>query len=177
MCNALAIFQIYINKILQKLLNIFCIIYLNNILVFLKNKVQHVKYLWLIMNKLWKHKLYVKLIKYKFFITEMKFLRFIMSVNEMSMNFSQIDIVVNWSESKIFQKIQIFLNFMNFYQQFIHNYSHVAKLLINLLKKSKTDKKTELFTFIKKIQKAFTKLKKIFETAFLLMHFNFWKKT
>src|SRR6266480_8165987 len=95
LCNALTIFQIYINKILQKLLNIFCIIYLNDILVFLKNKVQHTKHLQLIMNKFQKHKLYVKLIKYKFFITEMKFLRFIVSMNKISMNFSQINIITN----------------------------------------------------------------------------------
>ena len=82
------IFQIYINKILQKLLNIFCIVYLNDILVFLKNKTQHMKHLQFIMNKLQKYKFYVKLIKYKFFITKMKFLKFIVSVNEMSMNFS-----------------------------------------------------------------------------------------
>src|SRR5204862_7616288 len=93
--NALAIFQIYINKILQKLLNIFCIIYLNNILVFLKNKTQHTKHLQLIMNRFQKHKLYVKLIKYKFFITKMKFLKFIMSMNEILMNFSQINIVAD----------------------------------------------------------------------------------
>src|SRR6266480_5601397 len=95
LCNASMIFQIYINKTLQKLLNIFCIIYLDDILVFLKNKVQHVKHLQLIMNRFQKHKFYVKLIKYKFFITEMKFLKFIVNMNKMSMNFSQIDIIVN----------------------------------------------------------------------------------
>ena len=95
LCNVLMIFQIYINKILQKLLNIFYIIYLDDIFVFSKNKVQHMKHLQLVMNRLWKHKFYVKLIKYKFFITEMKFLKFIMSMNEMSMNFSWIDIVMN----------------------------------------------------------------------------------
>ena len=95
LCNASAIFQIYINKTLQKLLNIFCIIYLNNILVFLKNKIQHVKHLQLIMNRLQKHKLYIKLIKYKFFITKMKFLKFIINMNEISMNFSWIDIIAD----------------------------------------------------------------------------------
>src|SRR2546421_6012856 len=93
--NALIIFQIYINKILQRLLNIFYIIYLNDILVFSKNKAQHTKYLQLIMNKLQKHKLYVKIIKCKFFITEMKFLKFIMSMNRVSMNFSQINIIAD----------------------------------------------------------------------------------
>ena len=95
LCNALTIFQIYINKILQRLLNIFCIIYLNDILVFSKNKVQHAKHLQLIMNKFWKHKLYVKKIKCKFFIMKMKFLKFIMNVNEVLMNFSQINIITN----------------------------------------------------------------------------------
>ena len=105
LCNTSVIFQIYINKILQRLLNIFCIIYLNNILVFSKNKAQHAKHLQLIMNRLWKHKLYVKKIKYKFFIMKMKFLRFIVSMNRVSMNLSQINIIINWSESIIFQEI------------------------------------------------------------------------
>jgi len=37
-------------------------------------------------------------------------------------------------------------------------------------------KKIRFFTFIKKIWKAFMKFKKIFETAFLFMHFDFWRK-
>ena len=45
--------------------------------------------------------------------------------------------------------------------------------LINLLKKSKMSKKTEFFIFTEKVQKAFMKLKKIFETVFLLVHFDF----
>ena len=52
----------------------------------------------------------------------------------------------------------------------------MTELLINLLKKSKTDKKIRFFIFIKEIWKAFTEFKKIFETAFLLMHFNLWKE-
>jgi len=144
--------------------------------VFSKNKAQHAKHLQLIINRLQKHKFYVKLIKYKFFITEMKFLKFIVNMNEMSINFNQINIIVNWSEFKIFQKIQIFLNFINFYWWFICNYFHVVESLINLLKKSKMSKKIRFFTFTEKIWKAFMKLKKIFETASLLMHFNFWKK-
>ena len=38
--NALAIFQRYINKILAKKLNIFIIIYLDNILIYTKNSGQ-----------------------------------------------------------------------------------------------------------------------------------------
>ena len=33
--NTFVIFQIYINKVLRKLMNVFCVIYLNNILVYI----------------------------------------------------------------------------------------------------------------------------------------------
>ena len=52
----------------------------------------------------------------------------------------------------------------------------MTESFINLLKKSKMSKKIRFFTFMKKIQKAFMKLKKIFETVSLLMHFNFQRK-
>jgi len=40
--NAFITFQTYINKIMTKLLNDFCIIYLNNILIFFLKKIDHV---------------------------------------------------------------------------------------------------------------------------------------
>ena len=39
--NAQIIFQIYINKILKKLINVICVIYLNDILIFNKNLTKH----------------------------------------------------------------------------------------------------------------------------------------
>ena len=48
--NAFAIFQTYINKSLINLLNDFCVIYLNNILIFLKMKIKHLKHVQKILN-------------------------------------------------------------------------------------------------------------------------------
>ncbi len=45
--NALAIFQSYINKILVEKLNIFVIIYLDNIIIYTKNeKKEYIKSVW-----------------------------------------------------------------------------------------------------------------------------------
>ena len=171
------IFQIYINKTLQKLLNIFCIIYLDDIFVFSKNKAQYMKHLQLVMNKFWKYKFYVKLIKYKFFITKMKFLKFIVNMNEISMNLSQINIIVNWSEFKIFQKIQIFFSFTNFYQQFIHNYFCVIELFINLLKKSKTDKKKSNSSYLwRRFEKHLQSLRRFLKQHFCSCILTFKKR-
>ncbi|KAF2183777.1 DNA/RNA polymerase, partial [Zopfia rhizophila CBS 207.26] len=56
--NALAIFQIIINYILRKYLNIFVIAYLNNVLVYINRILEkHVKHTKRVLQKLKKHKL------------------------------------------------------------------------------------------------------------------------
>ncbi len=43
--NTLITFQIYINKTFNELINDFCMIYLNDILIFFKNKKSHVQHI------------------------------------------------------------------------------------------------------------------------------------
>ena len=61
--NASAMFQIYINNVLREHLNMFVIIYLNNILVYLKNEKDHKKYIRQILNVLKKANLRIVLEK------------------------------------------------------------------------------------------------------------------
>ena len=91
--NASVIFQTYINKILTKLLNNFCIIYLNNILIFFVEKTDHVDHMKQILKRLRKFKLYASLKKCAFFITKVNFLKFIIFTESVSMNLSKVDII------------------------------------------------------------------------------------
>ena len=50
--NASVTFQTYINNVLREYLNVFVIIYLNNILVYLKNEKDHKKHIRQILNAL-----------------------------------------------------------------------------------------------------------------------------
>ena len=50
--NASAIFQTYINQALAELLNVFCIVYLDNILIFSQNENEHQKHVKQIMKRL-----------------------------------------------------------------------------------------------------------------------------
>ena len=50
--NASSIFQIFINNILRKYLNIFYSIYLDNILIYNNDKIEYLKYIKLILKKL-----------------------------------------------------------------------------------------------------------------------------
>jgi hypothetical protein len=57
---------VYINKALAGLINYFIIIYLNDILIYFKNKEEYRKYIKAVIKRLRKYKLFIKLSKYKF---------------------------------------------------------------------------------------------------------------
>ncbi len=91
--NASVIFQTYINKILIKLLNDFCVVYLNDILIFFIKKTDYVNYMKQILKKLRKFKLYISLKKCEFFIIKVNFLEFVVFTESVSMNLNRVDII------------------------------------------------------------------------------------
>jgi len=77
--NTPATFQAYINKALSGLIDYFVVIYLNDILIYFKLKEDYYTYVRIVIEKLRKHKLYIKLSKYFFNVEEIEFLGFIVS--------------------------------------------------------------------------------------------------
>jgi hypothetical protein len=75
--NAPAIFQAYINKVLSRIIDYFMVIYLDDIFIYSKPGEDHYAYIRIIIERLRKHKLYIKLSKYFFNIKEIEFLGFI----------------------------------------------------------------------------------------------------
>ena len=170
--NTSVIFQTYINKILTKLLNDFWVVYLNNILIFFVEKTDHVDHMKQILNRLRKFKLYASLKKCEFFITKVNFLEFFIFIESISMNSSRIDIIKTWFRSKMYQKIQVFLKFVNFYRRFIHYYSQIAKSLTELLRDSVKDVKTNSFIWLSEAKQAFNQLRDVFMKVSILRHFD-----
>jgi len=66
--NEFVSFQEYINNILQEFLDKFCIAYLNNILIYNNNKLEHEIYVKLIFQKLREANLQVDIIKCEFYV-------------------------------------------------------------------------------------------------------------
>ena len=87
MTNAFATFQTYINKILFELIDIICVVNLNNILIYFKNRNSHVKHVKEILNHFKKYDLYVKLKKCEIFKNSVEYFDFIIKNDDISMNF------------------------------------------------------------------------------------------
>ncbi len=83
--NASAIFQFYINHMLKSFMNICCIIYLNNILVYFETKEQHWKHVCKILRALLKYQLYIKLSKCTFNRSKVIFLKFMIKQRSIQM--------------------------------------------------------------------------------------------
>ena len=86
MINIFVIFQRIINNQLYKYLDIFVIVYLNNILVFFKNKTKYIKYIKKVFKKLKKAKLLLRPKKYKFYKNKIRFLGFIVEKNKIKID-------------------------------------------------------------------------------------------
>ena len=91
--NTSATFQTYINWVLTELIDIFCVIYLNNILIYSETLKQHHKHVKKVLERLQKFQLYTSLKKCEFSTQKVKFLEFIISITDIVMNSHRVEII------------------------------------------------------------------------------------
>jgi hypothetical protein len=145
LANILAIFQVYINIILIGLLDYFVAIYLDNILIYSRNKGKYYNYICQILTRLYKNNLFYKLSKYEFNIKEVEFLGFLIRIEDIYTDPERVRNIIKWLELELFYNIQVFLGFTNFYYRFIYYYSQITIGLIDLLKEIEKGRKSGLF--------------------------------
>ena len=119
LCNALMTFQLMMNSILWNLLNKFCLIYLNNILIFFDSILNHQKNLWIILDILKKHKLYAKPNKCTVEVKILKFCKHIMRQDTLQLTSIKISVIKDWSASKTAHHVQQFLELTLYYWWFV----------------------------------------------------------
>jgi hypothetical protein len=170
--NASTAFQTYINVALRKYFNVFALVYIDDILIFFKILEKHERHVRVVLERLLQYKLYVNIKKSEFNVVKTAFLSFIIIRDDVKMNSSRIEMIVNWSESHSHKDVQIFLRFVNFYKRFIKEFFRVADALSALLKKNDKDKFHIFFEFILNAKKSFEKFRQVFFTASLFRHFD-----
>lgn len=96
--NAPATFQAYINAALAKKLDVFVIVYLDDILIYSENPKDHVDYVKWVLDRLQKQSLFANLKKCFFHMEEVSFLGYIVFANGVHIENSRVDCVKNWPE-------------------------------------------------------------------------------
>jgi uncharacterized protein YqgQ len=105
LANVLATFQVYINTTLIGLLDYFIVVYLDNILIYLRNKDEYYNYIRQVLTRLYKNNLFYKLSKYEFNIREIEFLGFLIGIEGIRADSKRIRSIIEWLELKSFYNI------------------------------------------------------------------------
>jgi Reverse transcriptase (RNA-dependent DNA polymerase) len=103
--NASATFQLYINEALRGYLDIFYIVYLDDIMVYLERIEDYKKHVRKVLERLWQYNLYIKLSKCLFSIEELEFLGYIIGILGILMDYHRVAIIRDWSTPTIYREI------------------------------------------------------------------------
>ena len=110
-------------------------VYLDDILIYLKIFEEYIKYIKIIFGKFILRKFIIKREKYDFYKYEIDFLGFMVKCKGIKIDFMKIEKVLDWLKSKNVTEFQKFLKFGNFNRRFISHYSVIIIFLTKLIKK------------------------------------------
>jgi hypothetical protein len=151
------------NKVFMEYLDKFVVVFIDDILVYLRSEEEHEEHLRLVLKKLRDHRLYAKLSKCEFWLKQVTFLGHIISKGGISVYPSKVQDVLGWNAPTSVRDIQSFLGLARYYQRFIEEFSKISKPMTELLKK---DKK---FKWMPAYEASFQELKKRLTTSSILV--------
>ena len=134
--NSLAIIQTTMNKILRDLINTREVAsFIDNIIVGTEEEKKHNEVVEEVVKRLAENNLYIKPEKCKWKVREVRFLRVVIGPEGIKIKEEKVKEVLDWLTPNIFKDVKIFLGLANYYWWFIKDFSTIARLLHNLVKK------------------------------------------
>ncbi|GJT24136.1 reverse transcriptase domain-containing protein [Tanacetum coccineum] len=135
--NAPAVFMDLMNRVCKPYLDKFVIVFIDDILIYSRNKEEHANHLRIILELLKKEKLYAKFSKCDFWIHIVQFLGHLIDSQGLHVDPAKIEAVKNWASPTTPTEIRQFLGLAGYYWRFIEGFSKIAKSLTELVQKNK----------------------------------------
>jgi len=164
--NALSAFQCFMNNIFSDVLDVFVVIYLDDILIYSDNMDNHKKHVKEVLKRLRENRLYASPTKCVFHQDRIEFLGFVLGVDGLRIDESKTQTIQNWPTPRRVKDVQSFLGFANFYRHFIDNYAEITSPLTRLTQKN------EPWFWTTDCQVAFDNIKEAFTIAPILGHWD-----
>ena len=121
--NAPATFQRLMDNCLGDLNMNWCIVYLDDIIIFSQDAASHIERLEAVFEKLAKAGLKLKPSKCEFFKKRIKYLGHIVSEEGVSTDPQKVEAVLNWPVPRTVYDVRAFLGFVGYYRRFIKGFS------------------------------------------------------
>ena len=152
LAQAPAYFQLLMNKVLKGLK--FAMTYLEDIIIFSQDELQHLEHLEIVFSRLWEAGLKMKRSKCDFFRNEIHYLGHLISPEGISPLPNKLDSIKHMPVPNSAKEIKQFLGLTGYYRKFVPRFADISRPLTTLTKK---DVK---FEWTSACQKSFKLLKK-----------------
>ncbi|GJZ68228.1 reverse transcriptase domain-containing protein, partial [Tanacetum coccineum] len=133
--NAPAVFMDLMNRVCKPYLDKFVIVFIDDILIYSKNKKEHKEHLKQILELLKKEELYAKFSKCEFWIPKVQFLGHVIDSEGIHVDPAKIESIKDWTSPKSPTEIRQFLGLAGYYRRFIEGFSKIAKPMTKLTQK------------------------------------------
>ncbi|GJS26347.1 putative reverse transcriptase domain-containing protein [Tanacetum coccineum] len=133
--NAPAVFMDLMNRVCKPYLDKFIIVFIDDILIYSRNKREHKEHLNLILELLKKEELYAKFSKCEFWIPKVQFLGHVIDSQGIHVDPAKIKSIKDWASPKSPTEIRQFLGLAGYYRRFTEGFSKIAKPIIKLTQK------------------------------------------
>ncbi|GKA01671.1 putative reverse transcriptase domain-containing protein [Tanacetum coccineum] len=133
--NAPAVFMDLINRACKPFLDKFVIVFIDDILIYSKNKKEHKEHLKAVLELLKKEKLYAKFSKCEFWIPKVQFLGHVIDSQGIQVDSAKIESIKYLASPNTPTEIHQFLGLAGYYQRFIKGFSKIAKPMTKLTQK------------------------------------------
>jgi hypothetical protein len=157
--NAPVHFTYLISSVFMPELDKFVVVFINDILIYSKNKEEHAKHLQIVLTRLRGHQLYAKFSKCVFWLEEIQFLGHVLSSKGIVVDPSKVKDILEWNSPTTVHQVRSFLGLAGYNRRFIMDFSKVVKPITRLLK---NDTK---FVWFSKCNEAFEQQKVLLTTA------------
>ncbi|GJR37736.1 putative reverse transcriptase domain-containing protein [Tanacetum coccineum] len=117
--NAPTVFMDLMNHVCKPYLDKFVIVFINDIIIYSRNKEEHIDHLRIILELLKKEKLYAKFSKCDFWISIVQFLGHVIDSQGIHVDPAKIEAVKNWASPTTPIGIRQFLGLAGYYRRFI----------------------------------------------------------
>nr|GEX38709.1 putative reverse transcriptase domain-containing protein [Tanacetum cinerariifolium] len=135
--NVPAVFMNLVNRVCEPYLDKFVIVFIDDILIYSRNKEEHANHLRIILELLKKEKLYAKFSKCDLWINIVQFLGKVIDSQGIHVDLAKIEAVKNWASPTTPIEVRQFLGLAGYYQRFFKYFLKIAKFLTKLTQKNK----------------------------------------
>ena len=115
--NAPAAFMDLMNRVFKDYLDKFVVVFIDDILIYSKDEVEHEEHLRMILTRLKEHQLYAKFKKCEFWLSQVAFLGHIISKDGVAVDPSKVEAMKDWPRPKNASEVRSFLGLAGYYRK------------------------------------------------------------